>query len=369
MGKDLFGKEIGEGLSQRKDGRYSARFRTKNGQRRQKYFDKLIEAKAWLRDEKYLDAHGMLLRQDNITVDAWFEYWLDIIKGDTIRYATSKIYRDHYRANIHPYIGNLLLQEVRPMHCQNVINEEQKRVLGESAAKHLIMIMNMMFQSAVENRLIASSPVLQHMAYIKDPKKEWRVLTVEEQNLFLEVAKGYKYYEAYAFVLQTGIRYGELAGLQWGDIDFDKKMVHIQRTFHHTSSSTYIINPPKTQEGDRFIPLTQRAIELLIAAKNMRADESSEFHDFVFLNRNRCPIKLDDCDATLRRIADRNQMERFTMHTLRHTFATRCMESDMKIKILQKILGHAHINITMDLYVHATDDEISREMEQFERWV
>lgn len=83
----------------------------------------------------------------------------------------------------------------------------------------------------------------------------------------------------------------------------------------------------------------------------------------MFLCRKGTPVKNSTYDSNLFKICDKAGIDRFSMHVLRHTFATRCIEAGMKPKTLQKLLGHSSIQITMNLYVHVTEDEKKKEIE------
>lgn len=122
MGKDLKGKELGVGISQRKDGLYTARFTDRLGKRKQQYFKKLQECRQWLADAQFQDEHGNINASGDMTVDTWFEYWISEIKGKTVRWNTLSSYKGRYEKNIKDVIGNMLLKDVKPMHCQNVLN-------------------------------------------------------------------------------------------------------------------------------------------------------------------------------------------------------------------------------------------------------
>ena len=100
MGKDLKGKELGVGICQRKDGLYTARFTGKDGKRRQKYFKKLQECRKWIADAQFEDGHGDINASGDMTVDAWFEYWITEIKAKTVRWSTLSSYKDRYNKNI-----------------------------------------------------------------------------------------------------------------------------------------------------------------------------------------------------------------------------------------------------------------------------
>lgn len=77
----------------------------------------------WLANTQFQDSHGNVLSEEVPTVDAWFHYWFNKIKSDNIRYNTRKFYDNRYKNTIKPLIGNMLLKDVKPMHCQNVLNQ------------------------------------------------------------------------------------------------------------------------------------------------------------------------------------------------------------------------------------------------------
>lgn len=110
MGKDLKGKELGVGISQRSDGFYVGRFTTKYGQRKQKLFHKLQECRQWLADSQYQDEHSNLNFPAEMTVKAWFDYWISM-KKRTVRPNTVRNYTERYEHNIDPVIGKLILSE------------------------------------------------------------------------------------------------------------------------------------------------------------------------------------------------------------------------------------------------------------------
>lgn len=373
MGKSLKGKELGTGITQRKDGRYSAKFKSKSGKRIEKYFDKLTEARKWLSEAKYEDSHSDISSSTDMTVDAWFNYWISAIKVKTVRWSTLGSYKDRYNKNIKEIIGSMIISDVKPMHCQNVLNVmDNNGYVGSSMARTKATL-SAMFSDACENGLIAMNPVTKSVKCPKKPEKNTRVLTLDEQERFLAAAKESINYNHFLFILQTGVRSSELRGLKWSDIDFKNSIIHIRRNVTHDSNNNrFITGELKTSSGKRDIPMTQTAYDLLMDIKRQQAVKKNrviqfEFADHVFLNRNGKLLPNSNYDRYLEKICDKAGIERISMHTLRHTFATRCIESGMKPKTLQKILGHANISMTMDLYVHVTEDEKEKEMQQFEQ--
>ncbi len=372
MGKDLKGRELGVGICQRKDGLYTGRFISKRtGKSVQKYFPKLQDCRRWYADATFQDKHGGIDASSDMTVTAWFEYWIDNIKGDSIRPNTIRNYKERFEHNIKKRIGNMAMSDVKPMHCQNVLNQ-MKDDYKTSTIYQTRITLYCMFSDAVENDVILKNPVTKQVKYnIGQESKTVRALTIDEQKRFLEVAKGTSNYNQYAFILQTGLRTGELIGLKWSDIDFKRKVIHIERTMEYRYSvGEWRIGEPKSKSGYRDVPLTEEAIAIL---KNQKEKLKStkvinmQFSDFVFLSRKGEPTKNSAYDTTLFKLCDKAGIDRFSMHVLRHTMATRCIEGGMRPKTLQVLLGHSNVGITMRIYVHVTEEEKVKEIERIEK--
>ncbi len=367
MGKDLKGKELGEGIVQRSNGTYQARFVDKFGKRRQKKSKKLQEVRQWLADATYIDEHSDLDQAADMLVDAWFDYWIGI-KKQTVRPNTVRNYSERYERNIKEIIGSKLLTEVKPVHCQRIFSKMAEEGYKTTTIYQTRIALYNMLEFAKENDVLIANPCKKSVkSDMGKPSDKKEALTIDVQKKFLEAVVGYSYENQYRFVLQTGLRTGELIALRWSDIDFENKTMKIERTMEYRYSvGEWRIGPPKSKSGFRTIPLTDEAIRIL---ENQRAKNKKlklvpiEWNDIVFLCRNGTPVKNSTYDTGLFKYCDRVGIPRFSMHVLRHTFATRCIEAGMKPKTLQKILGHSNIGITMNLYVHITEDEKHREID------
>lgn len=367
MGKDLKGKELGEGIVQRSNGTYQARFVDKFGKRRQKKSKKLQEVRQWLADATYIDKHSDLDQASDMLVDAWFEYWIGI-KKQTVRPNTVRNYTERYERNIKCVIGSKLLTDVKPIHCQRIFSKMAEEGYKTTTIYQTRIALYNMLEFAKENDVLINNPCKKSVkSDMGKPSEKKEALTIDVQKKFLEAVVGYSYENQYRFVLQTGLRTGELAGLKWSDIDFKNRTMKIERTMEYRYSvGEWRVGPPKSKSGYRTIPLTDEAIRIL---ENQKAKNKSlklvpiEWSDTVFLCRKGTPVKNSTYDTGLFKYCDRIGIPRFSMHVLRHTFATRCIEGGMKPKTLQKILGHSNIGITMNLYVHITEDEKHREID------
>jgi len=388
MGKNLKGKEIGKGICQRKDGLYLARFVNRSGQRTTKYFKTVPEAKNWLADAKYADTHDDVFISSDMTVQDWFDFWIENIVGD-LAPNSIRNYRERYDRNIKPIIGKLKLSDVKPLHCKMVLNRMDKDYAG-STIRQTYITMGTMFRSALMNDMIIKHP-MDGVKYTKPvrAKSDIRFLTVEEQEKFLEVAQRSHNYFQYALMLETGLRTGEMIGLTWDAIDWKKRTLTVNKTLEYRyGQKCWKAGPPKTQQSYRTIPLTDKAYAILktIAShiderkKSETLSQTLEYvdrhtgqtvklvmKDLVFINfRTGEPAKNSSYDTHLYKLCDEAGIKRFSMHALRHTYATRAIERGVQPKVLQKLLGHSSVTTTMDKYVHVTDDALSKAVKQFE---
>lgn len=367
MGKDLRGKELGEGIYQQPNGTYCARFVDKFGKRKSKRSKKLQEVRQWIADATYIDEHSDLDQATDMLVDAWFDYWISI-KKKTVRPHTVRNYIERYERNIKGVIGKKLLTEVKPIHCQKIFSDMADEGYKTTTIYQIRIALYNMMDFAKENDVIINNPCKKSVkSDMGKPSDKKEALTIDVQKKFLEGATGQSYENQYRFVLQTGLRTGELVGLKWDDIDFENRTLTISRTMEFRYKvGEWRVGPPKSKSGYRTIPLTDEAIRILKAQKEKNSKIkviNMEWADQVFLCRKGEPVKNSAYDTALFKICDKVGIKRFSMHVLRHTFATRCIEAGMMPKTLQKILGHSNIGIMMNLYVHITEDEKNKEID------
>lgn len=389
MGKSLKGKELGKGIGQRKDGLYYARCTDKAGKRFEKCFQNLRDAQNWQKEQQFHQLYPSIKPKPvPMTVNAWETFWREnLLTG--LAANTIRNYRERYEKNVKPILGDMLLTDVKPMHCKTVLNSMNASYAG-STIRQTYITMGTMFKAAKENGLIDTHPLdgVRFEASVKAPD-EIHFLTVTEQAKFMEAAKRSHNYAQYALILETGLRTGEMIGLTWDAIDWERHTLTVNKTLEFRyKQQEWRAGLPKTKKSYRTIPLTDTAYQILwdlyqvreyrkeateldkvLTYVDRRTAEKAKMNmrDLVFINfRTGMPAKNSSYDTHLYKLCDRAGIEHFCMHALRHTYATRAIERGMPPKVLQKLLGHASIKTTMDKYVHVTDDSLFQAVRQFE---
>lgn len=381
MGKSLNGKELGKGISQRKeDGLYVARFVNRFG-KRQHVSDKTYNGvQKKLREAKLADEKAINVVSSNMTLDDWYTIWMNTCKCNC-RNNTKETYARHYK-RVQDALGWRKLNKLNLVVMQEAINNLRTDNERRNSKKILVD----MLEKAVASDLITKNVAKQINTVItKEPKKERRVLTVDETRIFLDETKDSIYSNLFVIALETGMRIGELAGLQWEDIEFDNKVIHVRHsmTYFDNAEGKYVfeLHPAKTDKGARDIPLTSKAVTALrqqYFLKQTLINKGNEplegYENLVFVTRTNRPTTqrlVSECiKVTLDRIHKKYpdlEFEKFTPHTLRHTFATRALEADVPLKTVSALLGHSQLQLTTDLYMHVTSDSLFKGMAQFEK--
>ena len=369
MGKSLNGKELGKGISQRKDGLYQGRFVNRFGKKQTLYAKTLKDIRQKLRNAQYEDEKALNVVTKEITLDEWYKVWMATCKKNC-RESTKATYAGQYK-RVQKALGWRKLTSLNLIIIQQAINE-----LGtDNQRKETKKILVDMLSKAVDADLLnKNSARMVNTVISKEEKKERRVLTIRETSIFLEYTKDTFYYDLYILALETGMRIGELMGLKWSEIDYDKSVLYVRRSlcyFRRDGKYVFEWHDTKTHNSKRVIPLTKQAVKALkrqwirrqsILLKNA-SEVQEDYRDLIFVTKNNRPTQqfiVAECiDVAIRRIRkDYPEFERFSPHCFRHTFATRAIERGMQPKILQKLLGHGSLQTTMDLYCHVTEDTL-----------
>ena len=385
MGKDLKGKELGKGISQRKDGRYQARFTDRFGKRRCVYGITLKEVKNALMSEVVDDYSKNNVADPNMTLDQWYEKWMRAYKEPVLKETTLRVYKRIYN-KIKPVFGNLPISSITRLMITDYLNGIGK-TLHKNTVNHYRTILCDLFKYAVENDLCSKNPA-KNIKIIGLEKRDIIALSQEDQKDFFFMAKDNFYYNLYVVAINTGLRSGELRALTLDDIDFKNNVIHVNKTLLYFRGSSlddlrgYKTSVPKTKASIRTVPMNslckkafEDQIEFLKTLPPCDYDTKA-LGTLLFVTRNNRPLMDNTYASSIFTVINRvNRVRsakvqalllRFNTHTFRHTFATRCFESGISPKTVQAYLGHTNLNMTMDIYTSVLDTKKSDDMKLLE---
>lgn len=406
MKKDTKGRNLKQNEDQMKDGRYRYRYTDKFGERKAVYSWRLVTTDKTpkgkrddisLREkEKQIEKdleEGIRTYEANISVNELFEKYLKT--KINLANATKNNYIHLWEKNVKDKIGSIKVNRIKK---SDILNFYSYLYLERNFSPHTIQLyQNILFptfQLAIDDNLIRVNPCRGCMKeYVRGSMSSTKYpLSRQEQNILLDFVYNDNIYSGsytmIAFMLGTGCRIGETIGLTWDDINFEEKYVSINHQVIYKKKdgrTQYYTSAPKNGES-RIIPLQEGIIKILKKHRNntlfmsmSSGFEVDGYKNFVFLNKAGKIQTPNTIVRTLHGIRDSyNSKEKmnaieekrdpvllpdFTPHTLRHTFCTRMAENGIDVKVLQEIMGHKNISITMQVYNHATTERTKKAME------
>jgi integrase len=311
--------------------------------------EKLIELQKEVQDDEYVDVNY-------ITLGNYMMQWLEterIMECDETTFYNNKLY---LKNNIIPRIGDIKLQKLNPMICQEFVHDMHTHGYARNTIDRVCTLIKQSLDRAVIYKYIKEN----HMRKVKLPKKEKKemnIWTLEQVNHFLQSTFGNRFYCVYAIALMTGMRQGEILGLRWKDIDFEKKVITVCQTLTHYGKS--IKSGTKTNAGQRRISIPYQLVEVL---KKQRIDYvANKFRlgtDFVDLDiviynlKNGKTVFPSNLTKVYLKDVKDSGLPHIAFHSMRHTHATMLIEKNINVKIISERLGHSKVAITLDTYSH-----------------
>ncbi|WP_207695255.1 hypothetical protein DOK67_0001199 [Enterococcus sp. DIV0212c] len=344
----------GENIYKRKDGRWEGRYikgRTIDHRIIYGYVygKQYLEVKEKLAVKKaqYISSNKKITSFSG-TLEQWFDYWLDILMKSKIKASSYSNYKGKIDKYILPYLGKKKLSELKSEDIESFIHYLNTMNLAGSTIRSIVAILKSSLKKAEFDGKIASDPCTK-IVLPTTQKTEISALTLYAQKRLEQAALKKKECSGEIIALYTGMRIGEISGLKWSDIDMEKDIIHVRRTISRIPSPTIngkteiMIDTPKTKSSLRVIPLAVNLKEYLMSWKK---DTTSEY----VVNCRGSFTEPRIINYRFKKNVVQAQIDDIHFHTLRHTFATRCVEEGIDIATLSKILGHSSIKMTLDTY-------------------
>ena len=303
--------------------------------------------------------------------------------------------KTHYCYTYNKYVrGGFGKKKIADVHFTDVFcyyKGLMERKVGISSIGEINKLLSSTFRLALRDNTIRSNPTIGIMPELR--KKYGtesgirHALTIEQERIFLNILEepGYlRWKPMFTFMFGTGCRIGEVIGLRWSDVDFDKGIININHSITYGSRVDkknrveFEVNKPKTEAGFRSIPILDKVKEALLLEKKNQAEygyhpivEIGGMSGFIFCNRFGYIHNTQTVNKEIHRIVDKYNaseelkakregrepflLPRFSCHIIRHTFCSRLCENETNIKVIQTIMGHKDIQTTLNIYAEVSE--------------
>lgn len=322
-----------------------------------------------------------------MSVSVYIENWLTTFKFGNIKDTSYDRMESTFNVHVkNSSIGKMKTKDVRTEDIQEFLNEKSIR-LSFSSVKKIYELFSPSFKYAFNHEDVLRNP----MDCVVMPKqksmnvKTKKVLMYDdleiekfknacEEVMYLSRKGKYRYAPLILFILNTGLRIGECVALKWSNIDFVNKLVYVEETmslvrnrgrYEDTTQKVSIPTSPKSESGERVIPLNRIAIEALNEMKR-RNDDQKISSAYILCNRKGKSIHIRSVEQTFERICNSSDNQYKGIHALRHTFGSLLIRKGADIKVVSDLLGHSNVTLAYNKYIHIMKEMKAKAIEMIE---
>jgi len=377
--------------------------------RRVEPFDSYDDANNFRKKIDYQQSIGIDFEPAKMTFGEYLDHWLNIHK-ENLKPKTLASYRCEIKNHIKPKLGHIKLTKLTPLQLQSyytyLTSEGRAEIIRKRisrldpkdtrALKRAEKRLAAMLESNTGG-LSASTAIYHHriihkalkQAYrwqmvgrnvadaVEPPKaavKEIEYMKKSQVHKFIEAIKSCADYVVILAAIFTGMRQGELLGLRWKDVDFDRGLIHVRQQSQYLPDRGFYFDDPK-QNSKRTIPMP---LPLNSALRQVQKDQlryrsiylkDYKDNDLVFCNPDGSQQDGTALTKRFQRLLEQNGLPKMRFHSLRHTFATMARGAGMNIEDIQDLLGHADISTTKNMYTHIEIEPLQKAMNKLEKYM
>ncbi len=347
----------GEGtIARRDDGRWTAAMTLESGKRKWFYGKtrKEVQEKltAALRDQQ----QGRLVIGSNQTVEQYLNRWLEGTVKTSVRASTYDCYVLCVKRAL-PHLRTLRLGTIKPVHIQDCYGALLKKGLSRRTVELVHSVLHRAFRQAVQGDMMGRNPT-DAVSVPRPKRQEMQTLNADQVKHLLATSTNDRLTALWMLLASTGLRIGEATGLCWNDIDLDSGRIVIQRALQRQNGVGLVFVEPKTERSRRTVHLSAGAVSALRehrkrqAVERLQAGPLWDGQGLVFCTLTGKPIGPSDVDKAFHRALDQAGLPKIRVHDLRHTAATLLLSQGVHPKVVQEMLGHSTITLTLDTYSH-----------------
>ena len=294
----------------------------------------------------------------SISLADYITEWMHTFKAYSVKQSTYDRLLTSAKALEGFQIASMPIGEITSIHIQKYVNELAEYGYGLSTIKKQMRIVTAPLKQAAALHLIPADPAvgirLPTKENVKKDERAVEAYSPEEQEALFRVldTNSRPGFAAIALMIETGLRVGEVLALRWKDVQISRKRLAVRATVVRLANKklSYVQESAKSASSNRTLPLTPRAISVLEHLQQQRINE------WVFINVDNEQLSYEALRHQTRRLCEEAKVEYRGEHVFRHTFATNCYYKGVNVKVLSKLLGHADINVTYNIYVHLYGD-------------
>lgn len=299
---------------------------------------------------------GLKVQGSDVLMKNFLYEWLDMYSSISgLAENTYRGYRTNINNHIIPVIGDIKLNSLKPEDIDRLLLTMTEKGLSVTSQRYVISVIRKSLNWAVKRRILRFN-VIDYVDIPKPEKFNPTVLNEEQLQVLLNYCSSSPLLTPISLILLTGLRRGEALGLKWSDIDFENKVLHVQRSATPAKGG-YHFSPCKTEKSNRFLSLPDIAVSVLENWKMYQSEfyltiDNFNPDDYVFYNYT---CKILSCSAIRRyykkALQDCNLPD-IRIHDLRHSYATLLLKKNIAPKVASKMLGHSDTRTTLDIYTH-----------------
>ena len=363
---------------QRKDGRYVASIKDPNtGKRIERYAQNEKEAYKKLEDMKFEIRQNTLATGPRQTVGQYLHTWLEEVHKSEVE-ELSYIHQSGLVENhLIPALGHLQLKSLSAQHVQKLYTSLSKKGYKSNTIRGIHSVLHKALKNALRWKLVSSN-VSDDVTIPRDQQETEtaQALTAEQALHLLKASRGHSLEAFIALALVTALRHGELMGLRWREVDLETRRLSIKRTVGYDWTHGYISSDPKSKSSRRSIQLPQFVVNALLRhrekqqERKLKAGPRWEENDLVFANSYGRYREPGYTSRKFRKLLEEIGLPRIRIHDLRHSAASLLiLVLRMPPKLVQELLGHSSLDMTMDIYTHVNEAQQREMMDAFDRFL
>jgi integrase len=354
----------------RSDGRWGGTITLEDGSRQTVYGRNPDVVQAKIQQLREARENGLLLASANAKTGDFLTQWLEDTARPSIRPRTYECYELNVRRLL-PLIGFIRLGSLSPAHIQSAYGKLLKGSLAARSVRQAHVVLHRALRQAMHWGMIPRNPA-DAVSLPRPERRELRVLNEDQLRHLIQGTQGERLHPLWVLLATTGLRLGEALGLKWDDLDPKSGRLTVQRALQRQRGAGLVFTEPKTGKSRRTVHLAPSTIRTLIEHRQRQIEErlskGPAWWDFnlIFCTEEGRPFESGQVSWRFHKALTRIGLPQMRLHDLRHTAATQLLTRGVHPKVVQELLGHSTITLTLDTYSHvspALHAQVAQQME------